>query len=330
MKKISLFFMFLLMATAQLVCQAQTMTGDLNNDDEVDVLDVTTLIEYILTDNEWDNAFDLNSDNAIDVLDVTALIEMILTSHPETPSNETFTVNGVTFTMVYVENGTFMMGATDDDNVAFEDERPRHEVTLSSYYIGQTEVTQELWMAVMGTNPSYFTPTNGFAEILTRPVEFVSWDDCQVFIAKLNELTGRTFRLPTEAEWEFAARGGNQSQGYIFSGSNVIGEVAWWNNNAGTILGTSDPNYGTHAVATKKANELGIYDMSGNVSEWCQDRYGSYSDQPQVNPTGPASGSYRVFRGGYWSNLTNKCRVCFRHHYYSWQQKNSRGFRLAM
>ena len=189
------------------------------------------------------------------------------------------TVNGVAFNMVKVSGGTFQMGATSEQGSYVDsDEQPVHQVTLSDYYIGETEVTQELWQAVMGSNPSKFTGSG------LLPVEKVSWDDCQTFITKLN-----VFRLPTEAEWEFAARGGNSSQGYKYSGSNNIDDVAWYTNNS---------NSKTHEVGTKAPNELGIYDMSGNVWEWCQDWDGSYSSSAQTNPTGPTSGAERVYRGG--------------------------------
>ena len=203
--------------------------------------------------------------------------------------------------MVYVEGGKFLMGSNDGD----EDEQPVHHVTLSSYYIGKYEVTQGEWKAVMGSYPSeaYYKGSDRDS----HPVEGVSWDDCQTFISKLNTLTGKQFRLPTEAEWEYAARGGSESAGYKYSGSNNIDEVAWYDGYRGK---------GTHAVGKKKANELGLYDMSGNVREWCQDRYGSYSSdsqtnptRPSTNPTGPSSGSYRVFRGGGWRSGARRCRV---------------------
>lgn len=298
--------------------------GDIDGDNQVDVADVTKLIDYILTNGEWNLAFDLNNDNEVDVGDVTTLIEIILNTQTETPTDEVFNINGVSFTMVYVEGGTYMMGATDDDDVAFARERPRHQVTLSSYYIGQTEVTQALWIAVMGTNPSTFTGANGYVDDLTRPVETVNWSDCQNFISQLNQLTGKTFRMPTEAEWEFAARGGNKSMGYIFSGSNDINEVAWWHGNH------SNSYYGTKPVATKAPNELGLYDMTGNLYDWCADWFGDYSSEPQTNPTGPERGTYRVFRGGYYLNYTNKCRVSFRHYYYPTSRFNYVGLRLAL
>ena len=211
------------------------------------------------------------------------------------------------------------MGASSDDSYAHNDERPAHEVTLSSYSIGKTEVTQALWQAVMGSNPSLFTPENGYSSDLNRPVECVSWYDCQTFIAKLNEMTGKNFRLPTEAEWEFAARGGNKGQGYLFAGSNNIDDVAWyWNNIPSQTEGAE--GYGTQTVGTKAPNELGLYDMTGNVWEWCQDWLGDYTSEPQTNPQGPATGYYRVGRGGGWNwsgssySNTSNCRVSVRSH----------------
>lgn len=210
---------------------------------------------------------------------------------PPASQDSTFTVGGVTFKMIYVEGDTFTMGATSEQgNDVDSDVKPIHSVTLSSYSIGETEVTQALWQAVMGSNPSYFSGSN-------KPVEEVSWDDCQDFIRKLNALTGENFRLPTEAEWEYAARGGNKRRGYKYAGSNNIGNVAWY-------LSNSDSQ--SHNVATKLPNELGLYDMSGNVFEWCQDWYGGYSSGSQTNPTGPSSGSYRVIRGGSWSNWEHR------------------------
>lgn len=207
-----------------------------------------------------------------------------------------FTVNGVSFTMIKVENGTFKMGYASEiaqyRYIVGANVIP-HQVKLSDYYIGETEVTQELWQAVMGSNPSYNLGPQ-------RPVENVSWNDCQKFIKKLNQLTGRKFRLPTEAEWEFAARGGNKSEDHIFSGSNDIDEVAWYKNNS---------EKRSQNVKTKLDNELGIHDMSGNVYEWCQDWYGTYNTNPQTNPKG-ASQSYsgRVLRGGSY-NIEGNCLV---------------------
>ena len=242
-----------------------------------------------------------------------------MTSEKSSPSNRvgtysssgiTIDVNGVKFTMIKVEGGTFQMGGILDDY-----EKPIHQVTLTNdYYIGETEVTQELWTAVMGSNPSYFKSSDQL------PVEQVSWNDCQTFISKLNTLTGRTFRLPSEAEWEFAARGGNASEGYTYSGSNTVGDVAWYDSNSSSK---------THEVATKAPNELGIYDMSGNVWEWCQDWYGSYSSSAQTNPTGPTSGSFRVYRGGGWNYFDYNCRVAVRD-YVTPDFNYFSGFRLAL
>ena len=225
------------------------------------------------------------------------------TVYGETKTFETFktifslTVNGVSFEMVYVEGGSFDMGATSEQGSdAYSEEYPVHSVTLSDYYIGRCEVTQELWEAVMGRNPSKFKGAQ-------NPVERVSWSDCQEFVSRLNSLTGRTFRLPTEAEWEYAARGGKKSLHYKYSGSGNIDDVAWYRDNSGSK---------THAVGTKTANELGIYDMSGNVSEWCSDWYGGYSAGAQTNPQGPSSGSRRVLRGGSWDFSARTCRVSFR------------------
>ena len=230
---------------------------------------------------------------------------------PDEPQTETFTVNDVSFTMVPVEGGTFIMGTDYNSPDDFYWEQPAHEVTLSSYFIGQSEVTQALWQAVMGENPSYFSSRNNYDTNLQRPVECVSWNDCQTFITKLNQLTGRTFRLPTEAEWEFAARGGNQSQGYEYSGSNNLDDVAWyWYSIPSRISGNA--GYGTQTVATKAPNELGLYDMSGNVWEWCQDYWGGiYSSEAQTNPVGPSTGDTHVYRGGSWGSYKG-CRVSYR------------------
>ena len=230
-------------------------------------------------------------------------------------SNGTLTVNGIKYNMVWVEGGTFRMGATSEqDGDAYDNEKPAHSVTLSSYYIGKTEVTQALWKAVMGSNPSEFKGDN-------RPVESVSWDDCQAFIRKLNALTGQNFRLPTEAEWEFACRGGNNSRGYKYSGSNYIDNVAWHDGNFGDK---------THPVATKSPNELGIYDMSGNVWEWCADWYGDYSSGRQTNPKGPYDGSSRVCRGGSWNGNAGYCRSSNRDFIIPANRNYFLGLRLAL
>ena len=255
---------------------------------------------------------DINDDGAVDLSDVSILINYIL--NPPLV-NQTFTVKGVNFEMVAVEGGTFTMGATEEQGSdVYDDEKPTHQVTLSSYYIGKTEVTQELWQAVMGSNPSNFSGTN-------LPVERVSWNDCHTFVTKLNALTGKNFRLPTEAEWEYAARGGNKRKGYKYSGSNTIDDVAWYDSNSSSK---------THPVATKAPNELGIYDMSGNVYEWCSDWYGSYSSSAQTNPTGPTSGSLRVGRGGSWHTDARYCRVSYRNYHLPVNSKYYLGLRLCL
>jgi len=234
---------------------------------------------------------------------------------PTNPSKQTYNVAGVSFNMVRVDGGTSWMGATAEQvDDADSDEKPVHQVTLNAYYIGETEVTQELWNVVMGSNPSSFNGNK-------RPVERVSWNDCQDFIAKLNQMTGQKFRLPTEAEWEFAARGGTKSQGYKYAGSNTIGDVAWYSGNS---------NETTHDVGTKQANELGIYDMSGNVFEWCQDWFDDYSSNAQTSPSGPSTGSNRVRRGGSWSLNARYCRVSRRRSSTPAATSYNWGLRLAL
>ena len=258
------------------------------------------------------------------ILYSTLVCLLALTACQDEPEKQTgtFTVNGVTFKMVAIEGGTFTMGATvEQGSDDFEWELPAHEVTLSSYCIGQTEVTQALWQAVMGSNPSYFSNRNNYDTNLQCPVEWVSWNDCQTFITKLNQLTGRTFRLPTEAEWEFAARGGNQSHGYKYSGSNNIDDVAWYYGNHTST---------THPVATKAPNELGLYDMTGNVFEWCQDYSDSYSSYAQTNPVGPSTGYIRVYRGGGFGTFISYCRVTYRDGSYPTWTDRGLGLRLAL
>ena len=230
-------------------------------------------------------------------------------------SPSTFTVNGVSFTMMPVVGGTFRMGATESmDSDADGWESPIHDVTLSDYYIGKTEVTQALWHAVMGSNPSFFKGDN-------LPVEKVSWQDCQEFIKKLNEKTGKSFRLPTEAEWEYAARGGQKCRGYKYCGSNDIDAVACYFGNS---------NKKTHPVAIKQPNELGIYDMSGNVWEWCSDWFGDYSSNAQTNPNGSMFGDFRVLRGGCWDSNAKFCRSTNRRYDAAAYRLDDLGFRLVL
>lgn len=198
--------------------------------------------------------------------------------------------------MILVKGGTFTMGATKEQGGSCDKDEIKHEVTLGSFYIGKYEVTQKLWETVTGNSPSIHKGDD-------YPVENVSWNDCHMFISKLNEKSGKKFRLLTEAEWEYAARGGQRSKHYKFAGGNNINDVAWCDDNSGSM---------PHPVGTKLANELGIHDMSGNVWEWCEDLYGPYGKTPCSNPQGPSDGSEHIFRGGSWDYYARFCRVSFR------------------
>ena len=258
------------------------------------------------------------SSNQTDVSSTVSSSPVQRLTAPSTISKDVITIpvkDGICIEMVKVEGGTFMMGATSEMKNPNSNEKPVHQVTLTNdYYMGKYEVPQALWQAVMGSNPSEYKGDN-------LPVETVSWNDCQKFISKLNSLTGRMFRLPTEAEWEYAARGGKESRGYQYSGSSNISDVAWYDENSGSK---------THPVGTKQANELGIYDMTGNVLEWCSDWYSSYSSSSQTNPTGSDSGSARVSRGGGWFNDASYCRLSVRFYYTPDFRLDILGLRLAL
>lgn len=235
-----------------------------------------------------------------------------------------FTVNNVNFTMIAVEGGSFDMGANyfESDN----DERTIHNVTLNDFYIGETEVTQELWEAVMGTDiniqkekSSYGTKLRGVGN--DYPMYYVNWYEAKEFCNILSEMTGKTFRLPTESEWEYAARGGNKSNNYKYSGSNTLYEEAWYYDNS---------DNSTHIIKTKKPNELGIHDMSGNVWEWCEDWYANYNSYSEANPTGPSSGTYKVIRGGSWSYGDDDCRIHNRYSNLPSYRYDDYGFRIVM
>lgn len=221
----------------------------------------------------------------------------------------------VKMTFVWVAPGSFQMGSNDGD----PDERPVHEVTLTKgYWIGKYEVTQKEWQAVMGVNPSWDKGDH-------LPVETISWDDCQAYVKKVNDYLARhgealRVRLPTEAEWEFASRGGTKGKGYKYSGSDNVDEVAWYYGISGNK---------THEVGTKAANELGLHDMSGNVWEWCADWYGSYSSGSVTDPPGPGSGVFRVNRGGGWLDPAWNCRSALRSRLRPDYRDNDLGVRLA-
>lgn len=299
------------------VVNVYTELGDVNGDGFVKINDVTVLIDYLLdsTMSQFDiGKADLNCDGKINISDVTLLIDCLLGGYVPMSTRETFTVNGVSFTMIRVPAGTFMMGATQEQgDDATEREKPAHEVTLtSSYLLGETEVTQRLWLAVMGTNPSKHMGD------LDKPVENVTWPDCQKFITHLNALTGQNFRLPSEAEWEYAARGANKSRGYKYSGSDNIDEVGW-------VTGTT-----THPVGSLVPNEMNLYDMSGNVDEWIQDYWYTYSSASQTDPKGPESGTSHVYRGGSWYGGPTASRVSCRMYRSETFQRGTLGLRLAL
>ena len=228
----------------------------------------------------------------------------------------TITVKELTFDMVKVKGGTFTMGCNGKkDSECYDNELPAHQVTVSDFAIGKFEVTQDIWVAVMDKNPSKWKNDS-------LPVERVSWDDIQIFIDKLNRITGRTFRLPTEAEWEYAARGGEKSKSHKWAGtSQDLGSYCWYLQNSKSH---------THKVGLKKPNELGLYDMSGNVWEWCSDYQGKYKDQPQENPKGPRNGEERVLRGGCYTSPSRGCRITDRSNYNPQLKYSYYGFRLAM
>ena len=307
-------------------CQVRVYTerGDVNGDGFVDIADVSALIDYLLGGdasevNEVNADTDGNGD--VSIADVSMLIDYLLGSTELPPKEEDgmveYTVNGVTFKMVKVDGGSFTMGATEEEDADYQVFKgsPKHQVTLSKYWIGQTEVTQELWAAVMGSNPS--TDQSN----LQYPVNSISWEDCATFISQLNQLTGKQFRLPTEAEWEYAAKGGAKSMGYVYSGSDNLNEVAWFSTNSESRL---------HQVGTKKANELGLYDMCGNIDEWCNDWYSLYTADPVENPTGPETGMSRIHRGGRWNASAMYCRLTRRDGFAPGVTRNYLGLRLAL
>lgn len=273
----------------------RTTPGDVNRDGEANIADINTIIDVVLdgADDEMEYLLcDVNNDSEVNIADINTDLDVILNPEKYILNVETFVANGVPFNMIYVEGGTFTMGSNDDESDPFSG-YPAHEVTVSSFQMGETEVTQELWEAIMGYNPSYYSKQNGYPEAAHYPVDRVSWNECQEFIKKLNELTGRNFRLPTEAEWEFAARGGNKSDGGLgITGGGWYFDYEWHYDNPGYW----DEYYHTTTVGQYR-NELGLCDMAGNVEEWCYDWYSDYTTGVQVNPIGPMSGTKRSVRG---------------------------------
>ena len=318
------------------VATACYMLGNCYSEGNGVPLDINTAVYW------WRKAAGLGNEKAKDMLsknpDVTA-------QAPQSGQSKVITIPGtnVSFKMIYVQGGTFKMGAQKTNSVgenfdydAGEDETPIHSVTLSDYYLGEFEVTQGVWEAVMGfggrLDDGFYMrpfadvwlgsdPTTGYGKGSNYPAYYVSYEDIvNHFIPRLNKLTGMNFRLPTEAEWEYAARGGKNQDYYLYSGSDNLNDVAWY---------TSNSSSSTHPVGTKKPNSLGIYDMSGNVWEWCSDWYGNYSTSSQTNPTGPTSGSNRVLRGGCWYYNAQNCRVANRSGSNPGIRNYNLGFRLA-
>lgn len=316
--------MIALMAILPLQASAGHLLGDVNGDGKVSIADVAALIDYLLRSAENEDMYvngDVNNDNAVNIGDVSCLIDILLAGQGEEPQpqvvTETITANGITFTMVLVECGTFTMGATPEQlELALPNEYPAHEVTLTNnYYICQTEVTRELWNAILGYDTS---ETSGNMQ---NPVVNVSLFDCATFVDKLSAVTGRIFRMPTEAEWEYAARGGNLATGNLYSGEMNADDVAWYQENSGGII---------HQVAQKLPNELGLYDMSGNAAEWCLDWFVNYGSEAQVNPIGPESGQTSVYRGGSCNSVSAMCRVSARDGLDPYTRANDLGFRVVM
>jgi len=288
------------------------MKGDVNKDGRVTIADVTSLIDYLLVGGD-DLSYDVNLDGKVSVNDVTELIDILLAGGNQEDDGN-FIVNGVYFRMIKVDGGTFMMGAKNTEPLSFTFEKPQHEVTLSTFSIGETEVTQELYKAVMGVNPSINKENK-------KPVECVDWNDCKAFVDRLSEITGKNFRLPTEAEWEYAAIGGKYTHYYLFSGSDRALDVAWFITN-------SDGS--SHTVKQLQPNELGLYDMSGNVYEWVNDWYRRYTEVPQTDPQGPDEGAYKVYRGGAWNVGAGDARCHFRYMRETTYKTQYHGFRIAL
>lgn len=289
------------------------LVGDVNQDGKISIADVTELIDMVLS-KSTESRGDVNGDGKVSIEDVSDLIDLVMSQEPAVEDG-IYIVNGVEFKMIAVEGGQFTMGAKNTEFSSYTFEKPLHEVILSSFMIGETEVTQELWQAVMGNNPSInkSDPQN--------PVEYVSWNDCITFIDRLNEITHLNFRLPTEAEWEYAAIGGKYTHYYRFAGSDKASDVAWYS----VVSGGS-----SHPVKQLAPNEIDTYDMSGNVYEWVNDWYDRYTAETQVDPQGPETGTYKVYRGGAWHIGAGDSRCHFRYMREPTYRTPYHGFRLAL
>jgi formylglycine-generating enzyme required for sulfatase activity len=293
-----------------------------DKDSDVRVAAVSNLTDQaVLTDlakNDEDSAVRVI---AVDNLTNQAFIADLATNDKAESVRFAAWANLTGQSIVYVAPGSFQMGSNDSDS--YSDEQPVHHVTISQGYgLGKYPVTQKEYESVMGSNPSRFKGSD-------NPVEQVRWHDAVEYCEKLTAReraagrlpSGYEYRLPTEAEWEFAARGGNNSRGYKYSGSDNIDSVAWYSSNSGDK---------THKVGTKSANELGLYDMSGNVWEWCHDWYGEYRSSSKTDLTGPSTGSYRVYRGGGWIISSRGCRMANRDYSSPGRTYGSMGFRVAI
>ena len=307
---------------------AHATPGDVNGDDAVSLEDAVISLQAgaglteleIDVDGDWD----IGGDDAVGLAEAVYAMRDVAENSGE---GDTFT-NSLGMTFVRIPAGTFMMGSPEDELGARSNEWPRHQVTLSQdFYMMTTEVTQAQWEAVMGSNPSYFDTCG-----VDCPVEYVSWNDIQDFIAALNAMDGRIYRLPTEAEWEYAARAGTTTAFYnggiteLYCGLDPNLDAIGWYCGNDDVDGSST----THPVARKQPNAWGLYDMSGNVWEWCQDWYGTYPTGAVSDPGGPSTGSYRVLRGGSLYNVAPYCRSAYRRHRNPSDRYDSSGFRLAL
>ena len=320
--------LFTALATLQAGAWGEIVRGDVDANGVCNIGDLTTLINHLVYNTTppamW--LADIDGNGALGMDDLTALINYLVFGEwlwpdpvmPPPPEDaQVFTVNGVSFAMIHVEGGTFMQG-----DESYDESTPVHQVTLSSYWIGETEVTAELWYAVMGDSSVI-----GFSGL--QPAQYLSWDQSQEFITRLNELTGVTFHLPSEAQWEFAARGGNYSHGYRYSGSDNLDEVGWYDGNSdnnGPIL---------PIVKTRMPNELGLYDMSGGAWEFCHDTYKDpyIWTEPVTDPINgdscfPYPGNLKVIRGGNCITYEFYCEVSTR--YAAERAHKLGGFRLAI